>query len=351
MKAAVYHGPGDIRVEECPEPVPTADNLIAQVHYCAICGSDKKLATIGHPRWHPPRIIGHEMVGHLVHVGADVEGFAVGQRITLATTLGCLECDYCKLGLTNLCPNAQPISQTSDGAFAERLAIPPLAIRGGNVLIVPHAVSDEAAALSEPLSCAVNAQELAGVKAGDRVLILGGGPLGALHAQLAKALGAAEVMIVQRSEPRLSLLGERLRGVVVIDGAHEDVEAVVRERTAGLGADVVIVAGPTRQAHEQALGLVRKGGTISLFASLPKEDADITFDSRSLHYGELHIVGASDSRPEHVATALRLMAEGKIDAEAVITHRLSLENIHEGLGLMVRKECLKVLVYPPGKGQ
>jgi len=159
MKAAVYHGPGDIRVEECPEPLPTRDNLIAEVHYCAICGSDKKLATVGHPRWRPPRIIGHEMVGHLVHVGAEVEGFAVGERITLATTLGCLECAYCKLGLANLCPHAQPISQASDGAFAARLAIPPLAIHGGNVLIVPAAVSDEAAALSGPLSCAVNAQE------------------------------------------------------------------------------------------------------------------------------------------------------------------------------------------------
>jgi len=346
MKAAVYHGPGDIRVEEYPEPRPTGDNLIAEVHYCAICGSDKKLATVGHPRWRPPRIIGHEMVGHLVHVGANVEGFSVGQRITLATTLGCLECAYCKLGLANLCPRAQPISQASDGAFAARLAIPPLAIHGGNVLIVPAAVSDEAAALSEPLSCAVNAQELAGVKAGDRVVILGGGPLGALHAELAKALGAAQVLIVQRSEPRLSLLRERLRDIVVIDGAHEDVAAVVRERTAGLGADVVIVAGATREAHEQAIGLARKGGAISLFASLPQEDADVTFDSRALHYGELRIVGASDSRPEHVCRALRLMAEGKIDAEAVITHRLSLENIHEGLGLMIRKECLKVLVYP-----
>jgi L-iditol 2-dehydrogenase len=345
MKAAVYYGPGDIRVEDCPEPEPTSDNLIAEVHYCAICGSDKKLATIGHPRWRPPRIIGHEMVGHLVHIGSDVSGYSLGERITLATTLGCLECDLCRLGLTNLCPNAQAISQASDGAFAERIAIPPLAIRGGNVLKVPDGVSDESAALSEPLSCAINAQELAGVKAGDRVLIIGGGPLGALHAELAKALGAADVMISQRSEPRLSLL-RRLRDVVVIDGAHEDVAAVVDKRTAGLGADVVIVAGPTHEAHEMSIDLARKGGAISLFSSLPKEDPDVTFNSRVIHYGELRIVGSSDSRPEHVAKGLRLMAEGRIDSDALITHQAPLDALHAGLQLMIRKQSLKVLVDP-----
>jgi L-iditol 2-dehydrogenase len=332
-------------VQECPEPIPSKDNLIAEVHFCAICGSDKKLATIGHPRWRPPRIIGHEMVGHLVHVGSDVDGFELGDRITLATTLGCLQCDFCRLGLTNMCPNAQAISQASDGAFAERIAIPALAIRGGNVLIVPESVSDEAAALSEPMSCAVNAQELVGFRPGDTVMIIGGGPLGALHAELAKAQGASHVLISQRSEPRLSLL-RRLQDVTVIDGSQDDPVDIVKEHTKGLGADIVIVAGPTREAHESSVDLVRKGGGISLFASLPKDDSDITLNSRTLHYGELRVVGSSDSRPEHVATGLRLMAEGKIDADALITHTVSLEDIQDGLDLMIRKESLKVLVQP-----
>jgi L-iditol 2-dehydrogenase len=195
------------------------------------------------------------------------------------------------------------------------------------------------------LSCAINAQELVGVKAGDKVVIIGGGPLGALHAELAKALGADDVMISQRSEPRLSML-RKLRDVVIIDGAREDVGAAVKARTSGLGADVVIVAGPTREAHELSILLARKGGAISLFASLPKEAPDITLNSRVVHYGELRIVGSSDSRPEHVAKGLQLMAEGKIDAQAAISHQVSLENIHEGLALMIRKQCLKVLVDP-----
>ena len=345
MKAVVYHGPGDIRLEDCPEPEPAADNLIVQVTGCCICGTDLKLATIGNPRFHPPRIIGHEMVGQVVHVGRDVTGFALGDRVTLATTLACGHCPYCARGLGNVCPNAKPISCDFDGAFAPYLAIPPLALAGGNVIRVPEAVPDEAATLSEPLSCALNAQELAGVKAGDRVLIIGGGPLGALHVELAKALGAAEVMVVQRSEPRLSLL-RRLQAVHVIDGAHEEVEAVVRQQTEGLGADVVICCAPSREAQEQALGLARKGGAISLFASLPKGASEITVDSRLIHYGELRVVGASDSRPEHVARAVGLMAAGKIDWQRLITHRLPLSEIRAGLALMQNKQSLKVLMNP-----
>lgn len=348
MKAVVYYAPADIRVEDRPEPMPAEDNMIVEVHCCAICGTDLKLAMIGNPRCHPPRIIGHEMVGHIVHIGSNVSTFTVGERITLATTVACGDCPYCALGLGNMCPHARPISYEFDGAFAERLAIPPMAIAGGNVIRVPDSVPDEAAALSEPLSCVINAQELAGVRAEDTVVVVGGGPLGALYAELAKSLGAEEVMIVQRSEPRLSML-RKLRDVVVIDGGHEDVACVVKERTKGLGADVVIVSAPTREAHEGALHLARKGGTISLFASLPKGAADITLDSRAIHYGELRLVGASDSRPEHVTRAVQLMAEGKIDTDAIITHRIRLEDIHLGLDLMKNKGCLKVLVYPSGQ--
>jgi L-iditol 2-dehydrogenase len=346
MKAVVYHAPGDIRIEDRPEPAPTEDNLIVEVHCCAICGTDLKLATVGNPRCHPPRIIGHELVGHISHVGSQVQGFAVGERTTLATTLACGDCQNCDLGLGNMCPNAKPISYDFDGGFSERLAIPSMAIAGGNVIKVPDSVSDEAAALSEPLSCVINALELAGVKAGDSVLIIGGGPLGALHAETTKALGAKEVMIVQRSEPRLSLLRE-LDGVRVIDGLREDVMSVVRERTGGLGADVVSVCAPTGEAQEDSIHFARKGGTVSLFASLPKDAPDITLNSRVVHYGELRIVGASDSRPEHVVRAVQLMAESKIDTAPIITHRISLEDIHEGLDLMKNKQSLKVLVYPP----
>jgi L-iditol 2-dehydrogenase len=345
--AAVYYGPGKIRVEDRPEPAPTDENLIVEVHLCAICGTDLKLATIGNPRCIPPRIIGHEMVGHIIHAGSSVRGFSTGQRVTLATTIACGKCPYCRLGLGNICPNATPISYNIDGAFAERMAVPPQALALGNVIKVPDRVPDEEAALSEPLSCAINAQELAGVKKNDTVLVIGGGPLGALHAELARANGAKHSLIVQRSEPRLSLL-RKLENITVIDGAHEDPLSIVENLTDGMGADVVIVCAPTREVHEDSLQYVRKGGTVSLFASLARGSSEMRIDSRVLHYGEIRLVGSSDSRPEHVAKAVKLMSEKMIDIEPIITHRIALENILEGLELMKNKQTLKILVSPRG---
>jgi len=350
MKAAVYYGPGDIRVEERPEPAASEDNLVVQVHCCAICGTDVKLATIGHHRAKAGRIIGHELVAHIVHVGRKVAGFAEGERVTLATSVGCgkASCPYCSRGLHNLCADELPIGLGVDGALAEFMAVPPQALAGGNVVKVPDHVADEAAALSEPMSCAINAQQIVGVGEGDSVLVIGGGPLGAIHVELAKAFGARQVMISQHSEPRLSMLRE-MEDVRVIDAANEDVGDVVAQATDSLGVDVVVVAAPTREAHEAAINYVRKGGAVSLFASLPSGKSDVTFDSRVIHYRELRVCGVSDSRPEHVRKAVELLADGKIDYEKIVTHRVSLANLHEGFELMKQKQSLKVLVFPPGQ--
>ena len=343
MKAAVYYGPGDIRVETRPDPVPEKDNLIVKVHCCAICGTDLKLATVGVPRCHPPRIVGHEFVGHLVHVGSAVEGFGAGERVTMATTIACGQCAYCALGLQNLCPDSKPISYDYDGAFAEYLNVPAQALKMGNVLKVPERVPDETAAISEPLSCAVNCQEICGVKPGAKVLIIGGGPLGAIHAELAKALGAGRVMLTEYSDVRLSFL-RKLKNGLVIDAGKEDALATVKAQTDGLGADVVIVCAPTSQAQAESINYARKSGAVSFFASLPKGAADVMLDSRVIHYGELRISGASDSRPEHVGRALRLMEKGLIDSGTLVTHRVALADIHQGLDLMKNRQGLKVLV-------
>ncbi len=344
MQAAVYFAPGNIELVERPEPAPTDDNLLLDVLCCAICGTDVKLATIGHARCKAPRVIGHEFVGRIRHVGAAVNGFRAGERVTMATTLTCGACPWCRRGLGNLCAECESVGLTYDGAFAPVLAIPPAGVARGNVIKIPDALADEAACLAEPLSCAINAQEIAGIRPGDRVLVVGGGPLGALHAELAKALGAARVMIVQRSEPRLSLL-RRLKDVLVIDGT-QDVLKRVQAETDGLGADVAIVCAPERPPQEQAIHLVRKGGVVSLFASLPQGASDLRLDSRAIHYRELRLVGASDSRAEHVRKAVELLASGRIDAAGVVTHRFPLSRFHEGIEVMKKKQGLKVVIYP-----
>jgi len=345
MKAVVYYAPGDIRVEDRPAPPKENDSMIAKVKCCAICGTDVKIYKSGNPRCVPPRIIGHEMVGTLEHVGNEVEGFYAGENVTLATTIACGVCDYCKIGLSNICPDAKPISYDFDGAFAEYIKIPHEAIAGGNVIKVPDGEDIEKYAISEPLSCAVNAQNIIGVGGNDTVVVVGGGPLGAIHAELAKANGAGKIIVVASAGPRFEFL-KMLKDITLIDRKSEDVKKRALELTGGLGADAVIVCAPSKEAMEESLSLARKGGRISYFSSLPKDDSELCLDSRAIHYGELVVAGCSDSRPEHVSAAVGLITSGKINSEAIITHRIQIDDFAKGIELMISKESLKVLIYP-----
>lgn len=343
MRAAIYYGRGDIRVEEYPAPKATNENMIARIECCAICGTDYKTYTVGNPKFVPPIVIGHELVAQIVHVGTRVKGFEVGEYVTMATTIGCGECAYCQKGLTNLCLHTKPISSYYDGAFADYMEIPGHAIAMGNVIKIPDARNVRRYALAEPLSCAVNAQALIGVGQGDDVVILGGGALSALHAELAKANGAQRVFVVTQSRGEWM---KRLDGIETIQGGPEEAVERVRAETNGLGADKVIVCAPVARYFDESIHFARKGGWISFFASLPVGAATLALNSRSVHYNELHIVGVSDSRKEHAQRAVDLIAANAVDCEVIITHTVSLNNIVDGLTLMGERRCLKVLVCP-----
>lgn len=343
MRAVVYKGPSDIRVEEVAAPAPADDNIIVEVSCCLICGTDLKIWRVGNPKVKPPRILGHEFAGRIVHVGKGECALKVGDRVTMATTVSCGECYYCRHGLGNLCEHTICVGTTYDGAFADYIQIPMRAAR--HLIRVPDNVSDVSAAISEPLSCAINAQEIIRVGAGDTVAIIGGGPLGAIHAELARANGASRVFLIGSTRERLKLL-RALKDITLIDNSTGEAEALIREHTGGIGIDRVIVAAPVESAFQLAFALVRKGGAISHFASLPKGGSEVLFDTRTIHYNELTVAGVSDSRPEHVQRAVELMSEGRFSTSGIITDSVPLEEIHKGLELMRDRKCLKVAVYP-----
>jgi len=345
VKAAIYNGPGDIVVGDIPEPRSTSRNAIARVKVCTICGTDLKLYTVGNPRCKPPRVIGHELAADVIAVGNKVEGLAVGDRVTFATTIACKRCEYCSRGLENLCPNVKCISFDFDGGFAERIEIPAEAIEGGNALVVPPEVSDPGAALAEPLSCAINAQKIAGVKPGDCVVVVGAGPLGCINAEVAKAFGAHRVIVTQTS-PTRAALARKLADIEVLEVGRDGAAEKVIEATGGQGADIVIATAPVAASQAEALGMVRKGGTLSLFASLPKGGSTIQIDTRIIHYGQVSIVGASDSRPCDVRDALAMLAAGKIDVDSIVTHHLPLDRVLDGIELMRNRTGLKIAIYP-----
>jgi L-iditol 2-dehydrogenase len=310
MQAVRYYAPGDIRVEEVPTPEAGNGELRVRVDACAVCGTDLKSYQHGNPRIQAPLTIGHEFTGLIDSVGAGVTGFAVGQRIVMATSVSCGQCRYCRSGWRNLCVALAPMGFTYPGGMADYVVIPQRAIDNGHVVTVPEGVPAEHAALSEPLSCAVNAVRQCQVQKGDVVAVLGAGPMGLMNACVARAMGAGTIILAEVAPARLAQAAQ-FGCDLLIDSSREDLVQRVKQATGGLGADVVIVAAPAAQPQEMALDLVRKRGTVCLFASLPVGHSMLQLDSRKIHYGEIRVIGSSDSTGQHVREAVELMAAGR----------------------------------------
>jgi len=345
IEAVVFHAPGDVRVERVPAPACGPGEVRVRVELCAVCGSDLKSYRNGNPRIRPPIILGHEFTGPIESVGAGVEVFSAGDRVVMATSVSCGGCAYCRMGHPNLCAEIAPMGFRYPGGMAELVTIPALALRNGHVVPVPPGIPPTRAALAEPLSCAVNAIENCELRPGETVAVLGAGPMGILNALVARRCGAGRVLLAEVNPARL----ERARAFGfdwLVNPAERDLGDAVREATGGLGADVVIVAAPAAGPQQQALALARKRGRICLFASLPRGASDIVLDSRAIHYGELRVLGSSDSTPAHVRRAVAMLADPAFPAGALVTHTLPLGEIGRAFELMETGEALRVALRP-----
>jgi len=342
MRAVVYHAPGDVRVEDVPVPDCGDGEIRARVDACAVCGTDLKAYRHGNPRIKAPKVMGHEFTG-VVDVAAC--GFAIGDRVVMATSVSCGRCFYCRRGRSNLCVELAPMGFTYDGGMAEHVTIPARALENGHAIKVPGGVAPEHACLAEPLSCAVNSCENCGVREGDTVVVIGAGPMGIMNACVARQFGAAKIVMAELNPVRLRQ-AEAFGFDRLLNPAEEDLSQAVRDETGGLGADVAIVAAPAAAPQEQAPALVRKRGTVCLFASLPSGNSVITLDSRVVHYGEIRIVGTSDSTPRQVAKAVELIASGGLPLARLASHVLDLGEIFKAYELMESGEALRVVLRP-----
>jgi L-iditol 2-dehydrogenase len=345
MKAAVYEGVGKLSVKEIDRPKLTDDNIIIKVLSCAVCGTDIKAYSKGISRITIPNVLGHEFAGRIVEKGKNVEGFKVGDRITMATTISCGHCEFCTAGFGNLCEKVQPVGTILPGAYSEFMEVPAIGIKRGNVLKIPESLSDDEAAVSEPLGCVVNGQMIADVRQADAVAIVGAGPIGCLHIEVAKHRGATKILIAEVSDARLKL-AEQFGVDLAINSSKEDLVSAVMRFTGGAGVDVVIVAAPSKEAYEKSLAIARKNGRISLFASLPKDNPVITIDGNLLHYRQIRMCGASDSTAYHQRIALDMLAAGKVNTRALITHRFSLDDILKAIKMLQGGDGLKAIIKP-----
>jgi L-iditol 2-dehydrogenase len=347
MRVARFHAAGDLRLEEAPEPAPGPGDLVAQVRNCSVCGTDLKIVTHGHHRIAGPRILGHEIAGEVTRTGPEVTGWRPGDRIQVAAATGCGRCRDCAAGAMNMCPDLRTFGYDFDGGFARFLLVPAWVLAAGGVSRIPDHVSFAEASAAEPLACAVNAQDLAGVGSGDDVAVIGAGPAGCMHARLARARGAGRVFLADlRSTGRLAAAAALVAPDAALDAGAADLADQVLRLTAGRGADVVIVCAASGVAQEQALRMAARRGRVSLFAGLPKGCGAVSLDTNLIHYRQLCVVGATSATPAQNAAALDLIAAGRAAVADLITHRFGLADIHAALDVIKQGTAIKATIEP-----
>jgi L-iditol 2-dehydrogenase len=329
-----------------PEPEVGPGQVKIRVRACSTCGTDVKIFNYGHQHIDPPRVMGHEIAGEVVDVGAGVSGWAAGDRVQVIAAVPCGKCEECLRGRMTICPNQTSVGYHYEGGFAEFLVVPEQVLAVDGLNRIPDGVGYDEASVAEPLACVLNGQELAGVGDGDTVVVVGAGPIGCLHVRLARARGATQVFLVELNRSRLDLSAAVVSPDAAICGAEVDAVDEVLKLTNGRGVDVVITAAASGKAQEDALLMVARGGRISFFGGLPKDKPTITLDSNLVHYRELTIVGANGSSPAHNKKALELIASGSVPVADLITHRLPLEGVLDAFGIVARGEAIKVTIEP-----
>src|SRR3954454_18346136 len=235
MQVARFHAPGDIRVEDAPEPSPGPGDVKIRVRNCSTCGTDVKISRAGHQNMTPPRVMGHEIAGEVVEPGEGVEGWAAGDRVQVIAAIPCGTCAECRRGSMTVCPNQESIGYQYDGGVAEYMVVPGKVLAVDGLNRIPDGLSFAEASVAEPFACAINAQELARVGAGDDVVVIGSGPIGCLHVRLARARGAATIILIDLNADRLAAAAALVHPDLTVATDAQDPVAAVLDATGGRG--------------------------------------------------------------------------------------------------------------------
>ncbi len=348
MEALVLHGIGDVRHEKISRPEPGPGEVLVQIGFCGVCGSDiPRVFTKG--TYHFPTVCGHEFAGTVAALGPGVDDYAPGDRVTVFPLLWCGQCEPCEKGQYVQCVDYDYLGSRSDGGFAEYVVAP-----RQNLVRVPEGVSLEEAAMTEPAAVALHALRRAGgCSVGDTVAVFGIGPIGLMVAQWARAMGASRVILCDILPDKLAL-ARTLGFTDTVNSRETDAVGVIEALTGGAGAHLCIEAAGVPQTANQALKAVRRGGRMVL---LGNPGADVTFSAGLLSQAmrrEIAIFGTWNSEysaaggDDDWRTALDAMASKKLDLLPLITHRVSLRSGADALRMIRdgREFSSKVLISP-----
>lgn len=345
MRAWMFYGPGDLRLEDVEEQKPGPGEIAVRVHAAATCGTDLKSYRRGHPKIFPvlPARFGHEFAGVVTEVGEGVTRFKPGMRVAAANTAPCGWCFYCTINRESLCENLEYLN----GAFAEQIVVP-ASIVARNTYELPDHLSFEAAAPLEPLSTVVHGMAESGIAMGDTVVVNGAGPIGQMFLKLSLLRGAS-VISADRSPGRLRQALEAGASEVIdlsgLETPAECAEAIRRATPHGRGADVAIEAVGLPEVWEQTVQCLRPGGTAVLFGG-PKAGSTFSVDAVAMHYVEYTLKGVFHHEPRYVATAVHLLSSGKFDGMSLCSEVRPLESLVDSLEDMARGVGSKYILRP-----
>src|SRR5882762_902950 len=346
MRAAVYRGVNNVRLEEVPVPAIGPGEILVRVHTCGICGTDlKKIATGSHSA---PRIFGHETSGVIAKVGESIRKFAVGDRVVVFHHIPCGECYYCRHKTFAQCTTYKKVGCTagfepSGGGFAEYVRVMDWIVQKGTVRI-PEGVSFEQACFVEPVNTCMKGIEALRLQPAETVLVIGQGPIGIILATLAKRAGAR--VITSDLHPARLTIANSFGLNLTINASKVDAGEAVREMTEGRGADAVILAVGGNGMIRPAMDATRPGGRVLLFAQTVRGEA--TIDPAAICVDEKTLVGSYSASVDLQAESVRFVMNREMDLERLISHRFPLRESKQALDLAAHPQpsSMKIMIQP-----
>lgn len=338
MKAAVLTEFKNIAIQEREQPHPSDDEVVVQVAYSGVCGSDVHAFLAHHPAVKPPLILGHEFSGRVVEIERNAKTeLAIGDPVVVQPYTSCGRCELCRQGRDNVCADIRIFGIHTDGCFAEYVTAPI-----NRTHKIPKEVDLKLAALTEPLAVAVHDVRKSGFKVGQSVFIIGGGPIGMLIALVARLGGASSIVLSEINPYRKQLLESM--GFEALDPSQSDIVQEIAAKSYSKGFDVVFEVSGTEQGTALMTDVAKRGGTI-MVVGIPARKYPV--DTDAVFKKELHIQGVRIHAPHHFTIASEMIITGTLNSylENIITQEFTLDEVGQAIQFSLQDaEHYKLLI-------